>query len=238
MIRVLVTRPEPGAAATARRLQELGYEPVLLPLTRIEPLAVDPLPDPASCDAVLATSANAIRNAPVELLRRLAAKPLLVVGERTAESARDAGFATIDAVADDAAALVYLIEARVARGTRFLYLAGAERGHVLEDGLQRLGHPVETVAIYDAPEIRYPADVLSRTLGPSPLDVALVYSSRAARLLARLATRAEITPLFERTLFLTISEQTSGALAPVGAGRTLAAAQPTEDALFALLPQG
>ena len=30
--RVLVTRPEPGASQTARRLQELGFVPVKLPL--------------------------------------------------------------------------------------------------------------------------------------------------------------------------------------------------------------
>ncbi|MGB3901482.1 MAG: uroporphyrinogen-III synthase [Mesorhizobium sp.] len=41
--RVLVTRPEPGAARTAKRLAALGFEPVLLPLTHTIalPVAVD-----------------------------------------------------------------------------------------------------------------------------------------------------------------------------------------------------
>ncbi|TJX45058.1 MAG: uroporphyrinogen-III synthase, partial [Mesorhizobium sp.] len=33
MLRVLVTRPEPGASRTARKLEEMGFEPLLLPLT-------------------------------------------------------------------------------------------------------------------------------------------------------------------------------------------------------------
>ncbi|RWD98328.1 MAG: uroporphyrinogen-III synthase, partial [Mesorhizobium sp.] len=32
MIRVLVTRPEPGASRTARRLEAPGFQPILLPL--------------------------------------------------------------------------------------------------------------------------------------------------------------------------------------------------------------
>ncbi len=38
--RVLVTRPEPGAARTAKRLVALGFEPVLLPLTQTVALPV------------------------------------------------------------------------------------------------------------------------------------------------------------------------------------------------------
>ncbi|MGB5801993.1 MAG: hypothetical protein WBG88_17980, partial [Mesorhizobium sp.] len=38
--RVLVTRPEPGAAGTAKRLAALGFEPVLLPLTQTVALPV------------------------------------------------------------------------------------------------------------------------------------------------------------------------------------------------------
>ncbi|RWD19075.1 MAG: uroporphyrinogen-III synthase, partial [Mesorhizobium sp.] len=33
MLRVLVTRPEPGASRTAQRLEEMGFQPILLPLT-------------------------------------------------------------------------------------------------------------------------------------------------------------------------------------------------------------
>ena len=56
---VLVTRPQPGAAETARRLLALGRTPVLAPVLEIVPLAAD-LPPPDGIQAVLITSANAL----------------------------------------------------------------------------------------------------------------------------------------------------------------------------------
>lgn len=55
-VRVLVTRPQPGATRTAGRLADLGYEPVLMPMTR--PYLSQPLPD-ASPGLLLATSPQA-----------------------------------------------------------------------------------------------------------------------------------------------------------------------------------
>ena len=45
--RVLVTRPEPGASETARRLEELGFVPIKLPLQEIRalPVGADAVPD-------------------------------------------------------------------------------------------------------------------------------------------------------------------------------------------------
>ncbi|TIX52492.1 MAG: uroporphyrinogen-III synthase, partial [Mesorhizobium sp.] len=41
MVRVLVTRPEPGASRTAQRLLDQGFQPILLPLTETVALPVD-----------------------------------------------------------------------------------------------------------------------------------------------------------------------------------------------------
>ena len=60
MRRLLVLRPEPGASATAGRARTLGLDPVLMPLFEIEPIAWT-APDPAGFDALLLTSANAVR---------------------------------------------------------------------------------------------------------------------------------------------------------------------------------
>jgi uroporphyrinogen-III synthase len=91
MARVLVTRPEPQAAATARRLDELGYEPVILPLTQTVALPVDVASLPDRIDAVAVTSANALLSAPAALLARLADAPCFAVGETTARQALSPG---------------------------------------------------------------------------------------------------------------------------------------------------
>ena len=62
--RVLVTRPEPGATMTARKLELMGFRPVKLPLQEIRPLAVPRGAVPEGIAAVAVTSANAIRHAP------------------------------------------------------------------------------------------------------------------------------------------------------------------------------
>ena len=71
--RVLVTRPEPGASETARRLEELGFVPIKLPLQEIFALPVGTDAIRSKIGAVAVTSANAIRHAPRGLLARLAA---------------------------------------------------------------------------------------------------------------------------------------------------------------------
>ncbi|MBN9252948.1 MAG: uroporphyrinogen-III synthase, partial [Mesorhizobium sp.] len=92
MRRVLITRPEPGASHTARKLAELGFEPVLLPLSDTIPLFPEPSAVPSDAAAVAITSANAIRHAAPDLLSALSSLPCHAVGTKTAQAARSAGF--------------------------------------------------------------------------------------------------------------------------------------------------
>ncbi|TIW85650.1 MAG: uroporphyrinogen-III synthase, partial [Mesorhizobium sp.] len=72
MVRVLVTRPQPGASRSAHRLEEIGFQPILLPLTETAalPVAAGLVPDDSV--AVAITSANAVRHAPKEIIAPLA----------------------------------------------------------------------------------------------------------------------------------------------------------------------
>ena len=90
--RVLVTRPAPETQRTARRLTELGYEPVMLPLTQTVALPVDAASLPERIDAVAVTSSNALRNASPGLIARLAGKPCFAVGDKTARQALSLDF--------------------------------------------------------------------------------------------------------------------------------------------------
>jgi uroporphyrinogen-III synthase len=90
MRRLLVLRPEPGASATIERARQRGLEAVAMPLFEIE--AVEwTAPDPSEFDALLVTSANAVRCGG-DGLGALLGLPALAVGEATAEAARAAGF--------------------------------------------------------------------------------------------------------------------------------------------------
>ena len=230
---VLVTRPEPGASATARRLLDLGFEPVVLPLTRIVAVAPDRMPDAAAFDAVAVTSANAIRHAPKALLRPLAGKPFFAVGERSADLARREEFIDVRAAASDAGDLALRLRSALPAAARVLYLAGAVR----IDGFKRaLGDlEVETIVVYDAETIARPSDAISAALGDRDIWGALVYSARGAALLSDLVGGAGLAPLFEDTTFFCISANAAAALQGIDGNRIRVAGQPDETAIFALL---
>ena len=59
-MKLLIIRPEPGASISAERAREAGMTPVVLPFFEVQAVAWQQ-PDPADYDALLLTSANAVR---------------------------------------------------------------------------------------------------------------------------------------------------------------------------------
>lgn len=119
---LVVLRPEPGNARTAAAIEALGHQAIRLPLFAVVPVAWTA--PPGHFDALILTSANAVRHAgPLpESLRGL---PVVAVGAATATAARAAGLNVVLTGDADAAALV---EQACARGlTSLLHLAGRDR---------------------------------------------------------------------------------------------------------------
>lgn len=227
--RVLVTRPEPGASATAKRLKAAGMEPVLLPLTRIEALAAS-FPDGADGhDAVALTSANAVRLAPPGFLASIAHLPCHAVGEATAEAARRAGLNVVAADAGDAQGLAAGLIAALPRGARVLYPCGRVRTKGFDDELARAGIDVTAIEIYDAVACDPSSDEIARQVGAAPLSAALVHSRRGGELLADIMSRPELRSIFEGTVVIGISAK---ALEPLRDRPVAVASAPSEPALI------
>ncbi|MCO6386984.1 uroporphyrinogen-III synthase [Aliihoeflea sp. 40Bstr573] len=224
--RVLVTRPEPGASATAARLIERGFEPVILPLTEIVPLRPAELPD--GIDAIVATSANAFRHAPAAFMEKLRDLPLHVVGARTAKAAgRDVAL-----VAPDARALSQALAGRLAARSHVVHLTGRVRRPELKLALQAQGHRVTEIELYDARAVELAPDETGTKLGPEPLWVALVYSQRGGEILDRIAAEAQSS--FQTTVFVCISAEAAAGLKD----RQIAvAAMPDEAGMLAKLAE-
>jgi uroporphyrinogen-III synthase len=89
MRRLLVLRPEPGASATVERARQQGLDAFAVPLFEIGPVNWE-APETTSFDALLLTSANAVRHGG-EQLRRLRGLPVYAVGPSTAGAAASAG---------------------------------------------------------------------------------------------------------------------------------------------------
>src|ERR1700686_5410630 len=110
---VLVTRPHPDGESTAAGLRARGFEVLLAPMLRFEPVAFRDDED-ARYGAIIVTSANALRGLEPHLKdSRLLKLPLFAVGEHTAAAARSAGFENVIAADGDATGLRDLVLASV-----------------------------------------------------------------------------------------------------------------------------
>lgn len=232
-MRLLVTRPQPDAARTAAALAALGHETMIAPLLEAELLP--PPADLLSPAAVLVTSINAVRAIAAWPAARLPRdRPLLAVGDRTADAARAAGFADIRSAAGDAGALAALAGETLDPGAGPLLYPAADRpAGDLAGLLRRSGFTVIELAAYRmAPVTRLP-DAVAAALESGALDGVLLYSRRTAMVFATLA--APLGPhLAAMPLYCLSAEVASG----VGFGRVAIAAAPNEAALFALIGAG
>lgn len=205
---LLVLRPEPGNSATATRARAMGLEIVQCPLFAVEPVAWS-APDAGRFDALLLTSANALRHGGSELakLRQLDG---VAVGETTAAAARDAGFRIADVGTSGVEALLE----RLPGEQRLLHLTGADHHRATSR------HAIETIVAYRS--VALPA----RSLPTGPC-VALVHSARAGSRLAELVT--------DRSTIAIAAISPAAASACGGGWDALeAAGQPCEAALLAL----
>ena len=177
---LLVLRPEPGAAATIARAQAAGFEAIAAPLFAVVPLAWT-APDRQAHDALMLTSANAVRHAgpALDLYRDL---PVYAVGEATASVARKAGFQDVRTGAGDAAALA----ARMVRDGigRPLHLAGRDYREVATS------LAIERRIVYAAEPVT--ALPVAARAALAKQAVSLIHSPRAGTLFARLLAEAGI----------------------------------------------
>lgn len=220
-MRVLVTRPEPAASATAAALAGHGHQALLAPLLATAPrLWVAPATAP---QALLVTSANAVRHGGEGLLA-YRSFPVFAVGPATAAALRAAGFGDVrDGGGDVAAALAAAHGAGV---SALLHLAGADRTRTRLPA----GMTVEVRTVYAARRARALPDTARAALAAGAIDVVLLYSVRSAQAFAALAERAGVA---RGALHVAALSAKVAAAAGDGWQQVSIAATPNEAALFA-----
>lgn len=224
---MLVTRPEPGASETARRLATLGRTAVVASLLRVRPLAFTPPPGIA---AVLITSGNAVPCLP----HILHGTPLLAVGNATAERARVAGFIDVYSADGDATALAAFAGERCAPGATLLLATARRQGTALAAALRDQGFAVHRRTVYAAQRAsRMPPQAI-QALRDGGLDAALFLSAETAGAFVQLLPR-HLTPALEKVDALAIGEPAAEALRVLPWRRVRVSAKPTLDSILALL---
>lgn len=223
---VLVTRSEPGASETARRLEALGYRAVVEPLLSVE--AIDAyLPD---FDALAFTSANGVRRF-VELSGRRDL-PVWCVGDRTAAEATKAGFENVRSAAGAVTDLIDTLRHELPRDVELLHSGNEAAGDDLAGALRQAGMTARFVATYRTREAAAAGPALSSCLETGcGIDCILVHSPKASGILARLIGENPQKPV---PPIASISANASAKLLELGL-IVETAGSPDEDALFRAL---
>jgi len=231
---VLITRPEPGAAETARRVAALGWQALQAPALELAARSFD---IPPGVQAVLLTSRAAARALPPDMPRHL---PVLAVGEATATEARAHGFLKAAAAEGDAAALAKLAAATLdPAGGPLLLAVGAGYALDLATAVRAKGFRVLRRVVYaaaPAPALPEPA---AAALLHGQVSAALFFSPRSARCAISLlraaglaATAASITAL---AISPRVAEAAIRSLAPLSWRAVRIAERPDQDSLLQLL---
>jgi uroporphyrinogen-III synthase len=234
-VRLLLTRPEPGAQRTAAALRAKGHDVVVAPLLQMETAADAPI-GAGPWAAILVTSANAAHAIAAHArIGELRGVPVICVGERSAQAMRSAGFAAVASADGDVGDLGRFVAARMKTVARFLYLAGAERSGDLAGDLAARGHAVETVAIYRAVAAAALPDPAAEAISAGGITGVLHFSRRSARVFVDLARSRGLLAAALRPVQFCLSAQVAEPLVEAGAATVRIAPSPTEAALIELI---
>jgi uroporphyrinogen-III synthase len=223
---VWITRAQPGAEATARRLAARGFAVLIDPLLEIHLL--QPALDLSGVAALAFTSANGVEA--FARLTRARDFQVFAVGEATARAAEAAGFPdplSADGDGEDLASLI------AATGPGLVLCPCADQPAAdLPALLARAGLAARALAVYAAADRAPTAETLARMPG---LEAVLLHSPRAARGLARRLATAPAPGLRALCLSPAVAEPLAAAHRAGLVGSVTFAPRPRESALLDLL---
>ncbi|MDL2406270.1 uroporphyrinogen-III synthase [Rhizobium calliandrae] len=240
-MRVVVTRPTHSGERTARRLAQMGHDPLLLPLA-------EPVHDAEAALKALEETSGSIAITSAEVMRVLKQVqpslqpffhwPVFAVGTATAQAAREIGFEVVVGVGgSDGARLADLIVGHSPefRKSPLLYLTGSPRAPGFEAQLKNFGIAFRTVECYRMKEVIPDDGMLTSVLAEIPADAILFYSRETARRFFALPFLREHADTLTRTRILCLSDAITEAVPAALRSLVEIAALPGEDSLLALL---
>ncbi len=215
-MKMVIIRPQPGADNTAKKAIQAGFTPIVMPMFVISKVAWI-APEPSVFDAILITSANALRHggAALDAYHSL---PAFAAGKTSAAAARDAGFSVAGIGRGGG---VEALTLAVRSGFhRILWLSGADAMALMPPaGIQLVRHIVYRSAALNAPSDF--AEILQQ-----PDIIAVLHSARAA---AHFSDQCELKGVIRSNIV--VAALSAAVAAAAGNGwRSIAAAHTPNDA--------
>jgi uroporphyrinogen-III synthase len=232
-MKVLVTRLERDCEATAEKLVELGFDPVLLPLTRLK--VFEPKTDIVKPDFTLFTSASAVTSIPKDFSANFENIPAYAVGPKTALALSNKAYKNIRKGAGDAKSLAKKILHEWSN-KRFsgLYICGEERSFDFQAAFQNHGC-IELCEVYRILELDLPKSDIGVKIEQLHGGISLVYSPSGARSLIKALDRAGKTEALKGMTILAISAKAAEPFEVMAVQEIIVAPQPTEEAMMEAL---
>ena len=231
-MRIWVARPEPGATRTAAALRALGHEPLIAPLFEI--LASDVPPPEGDYAGILLTSGQGVPALDRAGIGRN--EQIFAVGDRTAQTARDAGFRNVTTAGGDAADLARVVRSNLRKGASLLLAAGENRKAEPAETLRAAGYDVRIWTAYTArPVMKLPQTVVCALSDHDSEDVlaaALHFSRRGAQTALNLTRAAGLGGAFRALKHYCLSADVALPLVEVGIPAHFVPTRPTERALL------
>lgn len=240
-MRVLITRAQPQADATALLVESMGYQPVVAPLTQVIALErgleqVRQLPADAT-RVVVATSARAVQILlDAGLLAFVIAERWAVVGQRAADLLTSVGAKLAGEPAQDVRGLISALPA----DQSLIYLCAQDRKPVLEDSVRF----VAVIPVYEARAVGGFDEKTVLDLRTNGVDGAMIFSPRGAELLVDALSKAGLSHLLTATQWFCLSADISQAFSASSQHSVngpmphlMVSRVPRQDALLNLLDQ-
>jgi uroporphyrinogen-III synthase len=231
---VLLTRPEPDAAAFAAQLAALGHTVTLEPLLSIEHLPIDV----AALDGaagLVATSRNGLRAlASSPAFNAALALPIIAVGPGTAQLARELGFEHVVTGSGAATDLVPVIVA-AARGQQgtFVHVRGEDVAFDLPTALRPRAIDVREVITYKARPACAFQPPTKELLASGAIDAVILMSPRTGAIFARLVAYEGLEKAVKSLVLLCLSPAVAVAIEPLAPARVEVADSPNSAAMLA-----
>ena len=227
---VIVTRAEPGASETIRRLDQLGHTALRVPALTLHEQADTALPPSNAISGLVFTSANGVRTYAARRDDRHQA--VWCVGPATAEAAQQEGFSTVHQSSGNALDLAHFIASRSApTDVPLLHVANAAAAGILRRELEALGFAVQFAPLYEMRPTRHmPSGVLDLIAHGKPAII-LIHSAKGAQAFASMLEGHGL----QIAALVAISDPASSPLANLAIDRTFIADVPNEDGLVRAL---
>jgi len=230
---ILLTRPEPDAAACRAQLEALGHRVTAEPLLTVETL---PLPETAFDGAagVVVTSRNGLRalaaSPEIEKARPL---PLLAVGPGTGDLAKQLGFADVTASTGTGEALFPTVVERAGGAAGpYVFVRGEDVAFDLAKACEQQGVVLRSIIAYRAQPASCLSPETAELIASGELDAVILMSPRTGRIFVRLASEAGLVKECANLVFCSLSRNVAATLEPLGASRVEIAETPNSSAML------